>query len=83
MTLTLAAMLLALGLFMAMLLFLELGRQTGLHRLKQDPDGLASGTGTAEGAVFGLLGLLIAFTFPVPPNASSSGVTSSPRRPTP
>lgn len=63
MTLTLAAMLLALGLFLAMLLFLELGRQTGLHRLRQDPDGLASGTGTAEGSVFGLLGLLIAFTF--------------------
>ena len=63
MTLTLTAMLVAFGLFLSMLLFLELGRQTGLHRLRQDPDGLASGTGTAEGAVFGLLGLLIAFTF--------------------
>src|SRR5574344_1051889 len=63
MTLTLTAMLVAFGLFLSMLLFLELGRQTGLHRLRRDPDGLASGTGTAEGAVFGLLGLLIAFTF--------------------
>lgn len=53
MTLTLTAMLIAFGLFLSMLLFLELGRQTGLRRLSRDPDGLASGTGTAEGAEIG------------------------------
>lgn len=51
-----------LGLFFGMLLFLEFGRRIGLHHLAQE-GGLARGVGTAEGAVFGLLGLLIAFTF--------------------
>ncbi len=51
-----------LGLFVCMLLFLEFGRRIGLHHLAHE-GGLARGVGTAEGAVFGLLGLLIAFTF--------------------
>ena len=34
------------------------------HReLARDPEGLAKGTGAAEGAVFGLLGLILAFSF--------------------
>jgi len=55
--------LLAVGLFISMLLLSELGRRIGIARLARDPDGLAKGIGTAEGAVFALLGLLIAFTF--------------------
>jgi hypothetical protein len=55
--------LLAVGLFLSMLLLSELGRRIGIARLARDPDGLAKGIGTAEGAVFALLGLLIAFTF--------------------
>ena len=51
-----------LGLFFGMLLFLEFGRRIGLFHLARE-GGLARGVGTAEGAVFGLLGLLIAFTF--------------------
>jgi hypothetical protein len=46
-----------------MLIFLEIGRRIGLARLGRDPDGLAKGAGAAEAAVFGLLGLLMAFTF--------------------
>ncbi|MDH4115336.1 MAG: DUF4239 domain-containing protein, partial [Burkholderiaceae bacterium] len=37
------------------------GRRIGLRRLKQEVDG--AGGGVVEGAVFALLGLLIAFTF--------------------
>jgi hypothetical protein len=45
-----------------MLLFLEIGRRAGLRRTK-DSDGGGGGLGAVEGAVFGLRGLLIAFTF--------------------
>jgi len=51
------------GLFAGMLVFSELGRRIGVARLARDPGGLAQGAGAAEGAVFGLLGLLIAFSF--------------------
>jgi hypothetical protein len=51
------------GLFLAMLGVWEVGRRLGLARIARDPQGLPTGVGAAEGAVFGLLGLLIAFTF--------------------
>lgn len=63
MTLTLIAALSALSLFIGMLVFFEVGRRFGLARLARDPEGLAKGTGAAEGAVFGLLGLILAFSF--------------------
>jgi len=46
-----------------MLLFLELGRRIGISRLARDPEGAQQGLSAVEGAVFALLGLLIAFTF--------------------
>ena len=46
-----------------MLLCFELGRRFGVARLARDPEGLAKGSGPVEAAVFGLLGLLLAFTF--------------------
>jgi hypothetical protein len=63
MSLTLIASLSTAVLFLGMLLFSEVGRRIGVARLARDPEGLAKGAGAAEGAVFGLLGLLIAFTF--------------------
>ena len=54
---------LVVGLFFGMLLLLELGRRIGARRLAQDPEGARAGVGAVEGAVYGLLGLLIAFTF--------------------
>jgi hypothetical protein len=63
MNLTLIALLTAAGLFFGMLLFLEIGRRIGIARIANNPDGLAKGGSAAEGAVFALLGLLIAFTF--------------------
>lgn len=56
-------LLLTLGLFLGMLLCLEIGRRVGLRRLKEDSGAGAEGIGAVDGAVFALLGLLIAFTF--------------------
>jgi hypothetical protein len=51
------------GLFLGMLLFLEIGRRLGIRRLNDDSSTAAEGIGAADGAVFAVLGLLIAFTF--------------------
>jgi hypothetical protein len=53
----------AAGLFLGVLLALEFGRHFGRRRLAEDPEGARTGLGAIEGSVFGLLGLLIAFTF--------------------
>jgi hypothetical protein len=63
MNFTAFAALLALGLFVAMLACFEAGRRIGRARLARDPEGLEKGAGPVEAAVFGLLGLLLAFTF--------------------
>jgi hypothetical protein len=63
MKLTWIAMLLTAVLFVGMLITFEIGRRIGVARLKRDPEGLTKGAGAAEGAVFALLGLLLAFTF--------------------
>ncbi len=57
------AILTAIGLFGGILIFLQIGRLIGKRRLALDPDGASVGIGAVEGAVFALLGLLIAFTF--------------------
>jgi len=59
---SLTASLLIAGFFVGMLLFLEIGRRIGFVMQTRRPEGW-KGLGTAEGAIFGLLGLLIAFTF--------------------
>jgi hypothetical protein len=46
-----------------MLLFLELGHRLGKRQLREAGKEARAGLGAVEGAVFGLLGLLIAFTF--------------------
>jgi hypothetical protein len=53
----------AVGIFLGLLLCLELGRQIGQRRLARDAEADRAGAVVLEGAVFGLLGLLIAFTF--------------------
>ena len=50
------------GLFLGMLGLQEVGRRLGARRLAHDAEGIRT-TGTVEGAVFALLGLLMAFTF--------------------
>lgn len=49
-------------LLLGMLLFTEIGRRIGTARLARHSQ-LSEGVGAAEGAVFGLLGLLLAFAF--------------------
>ena len=51
------------GLFGVILALMEIGRRVGVRRRHEDPDGSHAGLGAIEGAVFGLMGLLIAFTF--------------------
>jgi len=57
------ASLLAVGLFLGMLILSEVGRRVGMRRLAQDPEGAEAGVGVVDGAIFALLGLLVAFTF--------------------
>jgi CDP-diglyceride synthetase len=49
--------------FAGMLVLLEIGRRLGERALARDPAAAKSGSGAVEGAVFGLMALLIAFTF--------------------
>jgi CDP-diglyceride synthetase len=56
-------LLLTVALFAGMVVMLEIGRRIGMRRIAADPEGAKSGTGALDGAVFALLGLLIAFTF--------------------
>jgi len=60
---TFTAALSAVALFAGMLLFFEAGRRIGRVRLARDPEGASKGAGPVEAGVFGLLGLLLAFSF--------------------
>ena len=53
----------AVGLFVGMLGMQHLGHVIAMRRIAHDPDGARRGAGVIEGAIFGLLSLLIAFTF--------------------
>lgn len=55
--------LVAVGLFVVMMLSVEIGRRIGRHRYATDRESFSEGLGAAEGAIFALLGLLVAFTF--------------------
>jgi hypothetical protein len=57
------AALFAVGLFVAILLMIEAGRLVGARVRAKITDGGGAGVGAVEAAIFGLLGLLIAFTF--------------------
>jgi hypothetical protein len=63
MSFTYAVLLLAIGLFLGMLCLLETGRLLGRRHKASDDEKEEKGIGAVEGAVFGLLGLLLAFTF--------------------
>ena len=51
------------GLLVGTVVMVEVGRRVGLARRRRDPDGAHEGTSVIEGALFALLGLMIAFTF--------------------
>ena len=50
-------------LFLGLIVLLEVGRRVGLRRVHRDPEGAHSGVGAVESAVFGLMGLMIGFSF--------------------
>lgn len=60
---TVLGLLAILGMLLGMIGVLETGRRLGARRLARDPESAKVGTGAIEGAVFGLMALLIAFTF--------------------
>ena len=60
---TVTIFLLTIGLFVGMLICLEIGRRIGIRRMKEESGSGGEGIGAVNGAVFALLGLLIAFTF--------------------
>ena len=51
----------ALGMFVALLIFLELGRRLGVRRL--NVPGARAGVGVVDGSVYALVALMIGFTF--------------------
>lgn len=51
------------ALLVLMIVLMEVGRRLGIRQRKLDPEGAKAGVGMVDGAVFSLLGLLIAFTF--------------------
>jgi hypothetical protein len=57
------ALALAGGLFAGMLVMQHVGHRIAIKRIAQDPENAKKGAGVIEGAVFGLLSLLMAFTF--------------------
>jgi len=63
MNIVLSVVLFVCGLFAGMLLLQEAGRRLGVRRLAMDPEGARAGLSAVEGAVFGLMGLLVAFSF--------------------
>src|SRR5205807_1526863 len=49
--------------FASTLFLLLAGRRIGVRQRALDPEGAVAGFGAVEGAVFGVMGLLLAFTF--------------------
>lgn len=60
---TVLGLLAILGMLLGMIAVLETGRRLGVRQLAKDPNSAKAGTGAIEGAVFGLMALLVAFTF--------------------
>jgi hypothetical protein len=60
---TILGLIIILGMLLGMIVVLETGRRLGARQFAKDPESAKAGTGAIEGAVFGLMALLIAFTF--------------------
>src|SRR5260370_40970309 len=57
------AFLVVIGLFAVILALLEIGWRAGVRRRRRDAEGSHTGLSAIDGAIFGLMGLLVAFTF--------------------
>jgi hypothetical protein len=51
------------ALFLSIMLLIEVGRKIGLKRIAEETERARAGLGTMESAIYGLLALMIAFTF--------------------
>ncbi len=60
---TVVFFLVVITLLAVILALMEFGRRVGVRRRNQDAAGAHTGLGAIDGAVFGLMGLLLAFTF--------------------
>lgn len=63
MNLTFLGLTVVVGMWGGTLLMLDIGRRLGRRKFLTDPDGAKASYGAIDGSIFGLLGLLIAFTF--------------------
>jgi len=61
--LNMSIVLLAIGLFVGMVICAEIGYRIGTRRARRNPEGARAGTAVTEGAIFALLGLMLAFSF--------------------
>jgi hypothetical protein len=57
------AIVLSIGLFVGIVVCLEIGYRIGRHSCEKDPESAHEGVGVIEAAVFALLGLLLGFSF--------------------
>ncbi len=60
---TLVGILFSAGLFAGTLLLIALGRRIGIRRIADEGESASKGFGAVEGAIFALLGLVLAFLF--------------------
>ncbi len=63
MNLTLLGAFFAVGLAVGIVALLEVGRRIGAKKIEEEGETAASGFGAIEGAIFGLMGLILAFSF--------------------
>lgn len=63
MSITLLGALFAVGLAVGIVVLLEVGRRIGAKRMAVEGESAVNGLGTIQGAMFGLMGLILAFTF--------------------
>src|SRR3977135_2316934 len=63
MNVILAGTIFAVALSAGILVLLEIGRRIGLRQLAEEGESASKGLGAIEGAIFGLLGLILAFSF--------------------
>ena len=59
----LAGIIFAVVLLAGILVLLEIGRRVGLRRIAEEGETASKGLSAIEGAIFGLLGLILAFLF--------------------
>jgi hypothetical protein len=63
MNVILAGAIFAAALSAGILVLLEIGRRIGVRQIKEEGETASQGLGAIEGAIFGLLGLILAFSF--------------------